>query len=82
MLKVKHKGFLALGINKKELDVLVEKRQLFIKLDDIGLPGQRLVLIYGETNEILANMGEDIADRLEKVNEQKESVLILPEDMN
>ncbi len=82
MLKVKHKGFLMLGINKKELDTLVERRQLFVKLDDVGLPGQRLVLVYGETNEILANMGEDVADRLEKVDQANESVLILPKDMN
>lgn len=82
MLKVKHKGFLALGINKKELETLVEKRQLFVKLDDIGLKGQRIVLIYGETNEVLTNMGEDIADRLQKVDEAKESVLILPSNMN
>ncbi len=82
MLKLKHKGFLMLGINKKELDTLIERRQLFVKLDDMGLPGQRLVLVYGETNEILANMGEDVADRLEKVDQAAESVLILPKDMN
>lgn len=82
MLKVKHKGFLVLGINAKELDALKERRQLFVKLDDLGLPGQRVVLVYGETNELLANMGEDIAGRLEKVDAQAETGLILPDKLN
>ncbi len=80
MLKIKHKGFLVLGINQKEVKHLVEeKHPLHIKLDDLGLKGQVIVVVYGETNELLASMAEDIADRLEKVDIQNETGLILPD---
>ncbi len=82
MLKIKHNGMLVLGLNNKELKMLKRGAPLLIKLDDVGLKGQRVAIIHGETNEVLARMGEDIGERMEKVDAAKDSVLILPDRFN
>lgn len=64
MMKMKHKGLLALGLIPSELEYLKQGRPLTIRLDDIGLPGQVIVILMGESNEKLKALAEQAADQL------------------
>lgn len=81
MVKIKHKGLLVIGLNDKELKLLKSKLPVMIALDDIGLPGQGVVVVHNHTNELLLNQAKDIAGRLVKVDTQAATGLVLPEDM-
>lgn len=81
MVKVKHRGLLGIGLNKKELKRLSHGEPIMIMLDDVGLPGQGIAIFHGDTNEVLTNMAKDIAERVVKVDIQNETGLVLPDSM-
>lgn len=75
MLKLKHYGLLVLGLIPSELEHLKQGQPLTIKLDDVGLPGQGLVIVTGDNNDKLRQMAEEVAERLVKVNDEKKIVI-------
>lgn len=82
MMKILHNRFLVLGVNKKELEMLTNGKPLMMHLDDLGLKGQSVVIVHGSDNEHLGRIGEDIVDRMMKVDVQNATGLILPDKMN
>lgn len=65
MVKLKHKGLLVLGITKTELEMLREGAPLPIPLVDVGLKGQTIMLIPGESNEMLLRTMSTVAEAYE-----------------
>jgi hypothetical protein len=65
MVKLKHKGLLVLGLTKTELELLREGAPLPISLTDVGLQGQMIMLIPGESNEMLLRTMNTVADAYE-----------------
>lgn len=51
MLKATRSGLLVLGLNTKEVSSLREGRSVMVSLDDVGLPGQTVMLFVGSTDE-------------------------------
>lgn len=70
MLKMKWRNLLTLGLNPKELEHLKHGQPLTIRLDDVGLPGQMIVIVTGDSDEALKRMAEGAADKL--ANQQKQ----------
>jgi hypothetical protein len=65
MVKLKHSSLLVLGMTKLELERFREGMPLDIPLDDVGLKGQRILLIPGEDNDTLLQLMKKIADAYE-----------------
>lgn len=65
MVKMRHKGLLVLGLNRKEMEMLTQHgAPLDIPLDDLSdkLKGQRVMIIPGEDNDKLAKIMNAVAD--------------------
>lgn len=65
MVKLKHKGLLVLGINRKELKALVEEGQpLPVPLEDLDpkLKGQMVMIMPGEDDQALLRVMNMVAD--------------------
>lgn len=67
MVKLRHKGLLVLGINKKELDMLMEGAPLPVPLGDLDqkLRGQMVMLIPGRDDNQLKKVMETVAGAYE-----------------
>lgn len=67
MVKLRHKGLLVLGINRKELELLSEGAPLPVALGDLDekLKGQMVMIIPGEDNDKLKAMLNRVADAYE-----------------
>lgn len=64
MVKLKHRGLLVIGINKKELEMLREGAPLPVSLADLDekLKGQMVMLIPGEDDKYLLRVMNTVAD--------------------
>ena len=68
MVKLRHKGLLVLGINKKELDALRDGAPLPIELVDLhpSLKGQHILIIPGSDDKMLMRIMTNVADSYEQ----------------
>lgn len=64
MMKLKYKGLLTLGLNPKEFEHLRTGNPLTVRLDDLGLKGQVVVLITGASDEAMKGMADEMARRM------------------
>lgn len=64
MVKLKHKGLLVLGINRKEMEMMREGAPLPVPLGDLDpkLKGQMVMLIPGEDDKALMRVMNIVAD--------------------
>lgn len=67
MVKLRHKGLLVLGINRKEMDMLREGAPLPVPLGDLheSLKGQMVMIIPGESDVSLKRVMETVANAYE-----------------
>lgn len=65
MVKLKHKGLLVLGINKKEMELMREGAPIPINLTDVGLKGQMIMLIPGPDDQYLMRVMNTVATAYE-----------------
>lgn len=67
MVKLKHRGLLVIGINKKELELLREGAPIPVSLTDLDpkLKGQMVMLIPGENDQALLRVMNTVADAYE-----------------
>lgn len=67
MVKMRHKGLLVIGMNKKELEMLTEGAPLPIPLGDLhaSLKGQMIMIIPGKDDESLKKVMETVAGAYE-----------------
>lgn len=71
MVKLHYKNLLTLGLIPAELEHLKQGQPIQIRLDDLGLTGQVIVIIAGESNEKLEEAAKAAADRLEKMSSKR-----------
>lgn len=64
MVKLKHRGLLVLGVNRKEMEGLREGMPLPIPLEDLDpkLKGQMVLIIPGEDDQALLRVMNTVAD--------------------
>lgn len=67
MVKLRHKGLLVLGINRKEMEMFREGAPLPVPLADLhpSLKGQMVLLIPGEDDAALKRVLETVATAYE-----------------
>ncbi len=64
MVKLKHRGLLVLGINRKEMEALREGMPLPVPLVDLDpkLKGQMIMIIPGEDDQALLRVMNTVAE--------------------
>jgi hypothetical protein len=66
MVKLKFKGCLTLGITRRELQEFTAGRPIIVELEDVGLKGQRILLIPGEDDQQLYRIMSEAATVIEQ----------------
>jgi hypothetical protein len=67
MVKLKHKGLLVIGINKKEMELMREGAPIPVSLVDLDpkLKGQMIMIIPGSDDQYLLRVMNTVADAYE-----------------